>query len=115
MLRESQFDHLSTHASFQTGLGGKELSERGISALLSSQGRPKNVTLRHAGLLMSPYQGQYSSAATKGWNKHVRISANFSKNGRLAGRDWPLLLGRTEEGKFKHAGITLHNAVHNYI
>ena len=99
MLRESQFDHLSTHASFQTGLGGKELSERGISALLSSQGRPKNVTLRHAGLLMSPYQGQYSSAATKGWNKHVRISANFSKN------------GRSKEGKFKHAGIILHNAV----
>ena len=32
-------------------------------------------------------------------------------NGRLSGGGWPLLLGRTEEGKFKNARIILHNAV----
>ena len=36
----------------------------------------------------------------------------FSENGRLAGGGWPLLLGRTEEGKFKHSGIILYNAVY---
>ena len=29
----------------------------------------------------------------------------------MAGGGWPLLLGRTKDGKFKHAGIILHDAV----